>query len=132
MCKGCFMISALWVALGGALGSVCRYGVSVVLSKFLGVQSWVGTLGVNILGCFLIAFFMVIGRGKYPQLLLFSPLLMVGFCGGFTTFSSFILDIYKLYIEGAIVVALLYLMLSLVLSGAALLFGLYVGQRVLG
>lgn len=131
MCMGWSMISVLWVALGGALGSVARYGISLMMGQWAAGHSWIGTLLVNILGCFLIALLMVVAQERYSESPFFTPLLMVGFCGGFTTFSTFTLDIYKLYTSGAVALAALYLFLSLALSALALLAGLCVGGRMI-
>lgn len=73
----------LFVGLGGALGSMLRYAFTL-LAQWLSVSSHWATLTVNILGSFLIGCFTV-NCGRVPLLLL----LTVGFCGGFTTFSTF-------------------------------------------
>lgn len=80
------MMQVALVALGGAAGSVLRYGVQ----KTLNASFPYGTLAVNILGCFLIGIlWATIGRDADEQKRL---LLMTGLCGGFTTFSSFTLE----------------------------------------
>ena len=82
--------NALLVGIGGFVGSVCRYWVSG-WGQSAGDQSWgpVGTLAVNVIGCFLIGLLM--GMADFRQLL--KPdarlLLVVGLLGGFTTFSAF-------------------------------------------
>lgn len=83
-------LNALLVGIGGFIGSVGRYWVSGWVQTLVS-QSWrpVGTLAVNVLGCFLIG--LLIGFADFRQLL--KPearlLLVVGVLGGFTTFSAF-------------------------------------------
>lgn len=124
------LVSIFYVALGGGLGSACRYMLSLCFHQCLPTMLWGGTLVVNVVGSFLIALFLMLGRAYYPDTLFFSPFLMVGFCGGFTTFSSFTLDAYKLYESGDVSLALLYVVLSLILSSLSLLAGLYVGGKI--
>ncbi|MDN4753274.1 CrcB family protein [Porphyromonadaceae bacterium W3.11] len=124
------LVSVFFVALGGGLGSASRFLLSLFTQQCLPTMSWIGTLSVNILGSFLIALFLVLGRAYYPTSSFFSPFFMVGLCGGFTTFSSFTLDAYKLYESGDTRMAVLYVLLSLILSCLALLGGLYVGGKI--
>jgi CrcB protein len=92
----------LWIALGGALGSVARFGLSsLVAARFGDLFPW-GTLIVNVSGCFVIGFFAVLtgpdGRVMVaPDLRQF---VMVGVCGGYTTFSSFSLQTLTLIRSG--------------------------------
>ncbi len=92
----------LWVALGSALGGVARFWMSGLVAERIGeVFPW-GTLTVNVLGSFIIGLFgtLTAADGR-----LFVPpevrvLVMVGFCGGFTTFSSFSLQTLALARDG--------------------------------
>lgn len=92
----------LWIAVGGALGSVARFALSgVIANQFGGTFPW-GTLVVNVLGCFVIGFFacLTLPDGR----LLVSPtgrhFFMTGVLGGFTTFSSFSLQTLQLAQNG--------------------------------
>jgi CrcB protein len=93
-----FMLEYVWVAIGGALGSVSRFWLSgVVASKFGETFPW-GTLVINITGSFLIGFLAAMGAPEArwiitPRTKLF---MMIGFCGGYTTFSSFSLQTLNL------------------------------------
>ena len=89
------MPESLIIFLGGGLGSVCRYLMSKIITENLETTFPWGTLTVNILGSFLIGIFLGLiakhelhGAWKY--------LLVTGFCGGFTTFSTFAHDNYSL------------------------------------
>ena len=109
------------VALGGALGSVLRYLT----------LSWVGapvaTLAVNVLGSFAMGIFCVALTTR-TQL---SPLLMAGILGGFTTFSAFSLDAWKLWQAGQTGGALAYIAASVGLSLFAVALGATLTERVL-
>ncbi len=87
------MIETLWIALGGALGTVARYWIGIwmlPLSRTLPV----GTIGINIVGSFVIGFIgtLTLASGRHPLPETARLFVMVGFCGGFTTFSSFSLQ----------------------------------------
>jgi CrcB protein len=92
----------LWVALGSAVGGVARYGVSGLAARTFGSFFPWGTLIVNVAGSTLIGFIAASAAPDARWLL--SPdaraLLMIGFCGGFTTFSSFSLETLNLVRDG--------------------------------
>ncbi len=87
-------MTALLIALGGALGSLARYGLSEALARTLGPAFPWGTLLVNVTGCLLIG--AVAGGSWNDARLIESPavrqFVMVGICGGYTTFSAFSLQ----------------------------------------
>jgi len=88
------MASYLWVALGSALGGMARFWGSAWAAERLGDDFPWGTIGINILGSFIIGFFATL-TGPDGRLLVapgVRQLVMIGFCGGFTTFSSFSLQ----------------------------------------
>ncbi len=112
------MMNFLMVALGGALGSVLRYSAGIVVASIWPLHLYIATVLVNILGCFLIGcvFSWFLLR---PDVSGITPLLlMTGFLGGFTTFSTFSLDTLRLFNDGQPVQALLYM-------GVTLLGGLF-------
>lgn|SRR5690606_61393 len=79
----------LLIGLGGFLGSVSRYLVSIGFSKILPLNFPSGTFVVNVLGCFLIGLFMGISENQNWMNDQWRIFLTIGFCGGFTTFSTF-------------------------------------------
>ena len=96
------MQSFIWIAIGGALGSVARYWSSGVVARLIGETFPWGTLVINIVGSLIIGFFATItgpdGRllvGTVPR-----QFVMIGICGGFTTFSSFSLQTLNLMQDG--------------------------------
>ncbi len=92
----------LWVAIGGALGSMARYGVSGLVSAMAGGVFPYGTLVVNVTGAILIGFLATLSG---PESRFFIPaygrlFLMPGVCGGYTTFSTFSLETAHLMRDG--------------------------------
>ena len=119
------MVTYLWIALGGALGSVARYGASSLIAGWFGETFPWGTLAVNVTGSLLIGFFAAL-TGPDGRILV-SPdartFVMVGICGGYTTFSSFSLQTLNLVRDGEF----LYAGLNVVLSTAACLLAVWLG-----
>jgi CrcB protein len=90
------------VALGGALGTVARYALSGLIANAFGETFPWGTLLVNITGCFAIGFFWTL-TAPDGRLFVGAPtrqFVMTGFCGGYTTFSSFSLQTLNLMRDG--------------------------------
>ena len=110
------------IALGGAAGSVARYGVGSFLDRGEGAFP-VGTLIVNIAGCLLLGFLVRYFTGSMMSTELRAGL-TIGFCGGFTTFSTFSLETVRLAESGNWQRAALYILASVVLSLAALAAGM--------
>ncbi len=120
------MNMVLSIAAGGALGSVLRHFAGVGALALLGSSFPYGTLFVNVLGSFvmgvIVALFAHLGNPSQEM----RAFLTVGVLGGFTTFSSFSLDVATLYERGHVGAAGLYIALSLVLSLAAIFAGLFI------
>ena len=114
------------VAIGGALGAVSRYGTVQVVAKSFGSSFPYGTLLVNVGGSLLMGFLFVALSGSR-----LSPLFLTGFLGGFTTFSAFSLDAVRLWEEGQITAAAVYIGTSIALSILGLVVGLLIARSVL-
>lgn len=117
----------LWVFLGGGLGSLARYGLARLIPPAEladGDFPW-ATLLANLLACIVLG----IGLGLASKELLSRPLqvfLLTGFCGGFSTFSTFAAELLLLGEEGHTWILLLYLLASLVLGVLALWLALMI------
>ncbi len=121
----------LQVALGGAIGAAARYATGVGVARLFGVTGFpLGVLAVNVAGSFLMGVLLVwLGRKGLSHL---NPFLMTGLLGGFTTFSAFSLEAYVLWERGAVGQAALYVGLSVGLSIAALVAGIWLMRGVMG
>jgi CrcB protein len=123
------MLMILAVALGSAVGGVSRYLLGGLIQRWAGGEFPLHTLLINITGSFLLGFLYKFGADTSA----FSPewrgLLMIGFCGGYTTFSAFSLETVALIESGAVGRAFLYILLSVALSVAAAAAGMAVGKR---
>ena len=112
------------LALGGALGTLARYGVALAALPLSQTLPW-GTIAINIAGSFLIGMFgtLTLAHGRYPVSENIRLFVMVGFCGGFTTFSSFSLQTLDLLRGGAVTRAMLNVALSVLLCVCAVAAG---------
>ena len=119
------MINYLFIGFGGGLGALCRYGMSVLLTPRTSSRIPLATLFVNMSGSFLLGFIL----GMYNDGQLSEGLFMflgVGFCGAFTTFSTFGNETVQLLIQKKIKLALSYVSVSVVLSFIFAWLGLYI------
>ena len=114
----------LWVGLGGAIGSIFRYTLSLLPIK----SSFpVLTLITNLLGAFIIGVVVGLFEKQYlsSQIHLF---LKTGLCGGFTTFSTFSLETLTLLENDMIFIAIIYALISVV----GCIVGVYLGKMIVG
>ncbi len=119
------LIKYLWVTVGGALGTAARYWLSGLVANYFGETFPWGTLIINIVGSFVIGFFATI-TGPDGRLLVASEtrqFVMVGLCGGFTTFSSFSLQTLNLARDGEMAAALANIGFSVILCLLAVWIG---------
>ena len=118
------------VAIGGMLGSLARYLASLAIPVFAGFP--LATLFVNITGSFVIGFYSTLSG---PDGRLFAStrqrqLVMTGFCGGYTTFSSFSLETFRLLHDGMTAIALLNIAVSVVTWLVAVWLGHLAASRL--
>ncbi len=123
------MSSVSMVALGGAIGAVCRYLAGLGIIRLFGHHDFpVAVMTVNVIGSFLMGVFVVAAAMR--GLTHLSPLVMTGLLGGFTTFSAFSLETANLIERGAFGQAALYVCLSVGLSVGGLFLGLMAARGV--
>jgi CrcB protein len=126
-CHKGMMQTALLIFVGGGLGSVLRWLTGLLALRLFGSGFPLGTLAVNLIGCFLM--------GLLARILIMGPqpidparaLLMTGLLGGYTTFSAFALDAAQLWMRDTGGLALGYILLTVLGSLGAVALGLWLG-----
>lgn len=125
-------MTLLWqVALGSAVGGAARVAISTLLQQRAGTAFPIGTLVVNITGSLVVGFVLRYALGTPAISAETRALLATGFCGGYTTFSTFSYETIKLLEDGDYRRAALYAVLSVGLSLAATLAGMVVAGELL-
>jgi len=115
----------LLVFIGGGIGSICRHLISVSFESFAKASFPFATFTANLIGCLIIG--LLVGNvnlNKNTNLLL-----VTGFCGGFTTFSTFSKESLFLLAEGYHGIALLYILSSLVIGTSLLWLGYFITNK---
>ena len=123
------MGSIIAVAIGGALGSVARYGLSILAEQSLGRDFPYGIFIANILGSVAIGICFVLLVEKSGVSELWRSLLMVGFLGGFTTFSTFSLNSLAMLETGRYLESAIYILGSIILSVGGCLLGMFLTRQ---
>ena len=126
-------VTVIAIALGGALGTVARYLLALALAPISGALPW-GTVIINVAGSFVIGLFgtLTLAHGRYPVPEVARLSVMVGFCGGFTTFSSFSLQTLDLLRAGALGRAAINVAASVALCLASVALGHLAGAALNG
>jgi CrcB protein len=117
----------LLAAIGGALGALARWGLAEALPS-PGGWPW-ATLLVNITGCFLLGLLLAVLGRRSPQPAWVPPFVGVGILGGYTTYSTFAVEVVVLVDDGAAALAAGYLLLSVAGGIAAVAAGALAGRR---
>jgi fluoride exporter len=113
----------LWIALGGALGSLARYTLGAWIYSRLGTRFPYGTFVINITGCFVIGVVLSILDAHTELPSAWRLAIPIGFVGAYTTFSTFEFETYRL-VETNPAIALLYVGSSVILGYAAVYLGI--------
>lgn len=120
----------IMVGIGGGVGSIFRFLVSTITSKYVHGTFPLATFIVNLSGCFLIG--LLVGLlGQHSQANMHLKLLLVtGFCGGFTTFSAFANENLQLIQQSQSILALVYTIASVVLGILFVWLGMWITKGV--
>jgi CrcB protein len=121
----------LMIALGGALGSLARYGVALWVQQRVGGAFPSGTFLVNVSGCLIMGVVMTLlteGGAYDPNWRFLVP---IGFIGAYTTFSTFELETFRAVEEGGLLIALSNIVFSVIVGFLALWVGVLVTRRLL-
>ncbi len=119
----------LQIAIGGALGAMARFGTQSLALRLFGPTFPIGTLAANVLGSFLMG--LAVAWLVDREFARFLPFATVGFLGAYTTFSTYALDALRLWEKGEAMLALGYVIGSVVLCIAACLAGLGLGRSLM-
>lgn len=124
------MKAILLVGLGGGIGSILRYATTLFFGKWNLFTPYSATLFANLIGCLIIGIFFsaIENKGIIDNNL--KLLLITGFCGGYTTFSTFSLENLQLIQNGNLALALLYIFSSVTIGIIAVWAGLSIGKLI--
>jgi fluoride exporter len=120
----------LWVALGAVVGACLRFGLSRLVAKYLSADFPYGTLIINVTGSLVLGFFMIWTTERVLADLRWRWLIAIGFCGGYTTFSSFAFESMALFEEGRYLLFAANILLSNLLCLGSTLLGMAAARRV--
>ncbi|SMC69456.1 CrcB protein [Desulfocicer vacuolatum DSM 3385] len=118
------------IALGGALGTLARYGLSGAVQKWLGSDFPWGTAAVNILGSFLFGLLWAFAMGRGNLNTDLRSMLFVGFLGAFTTFSTFISETGQLMAASQILMGMGNVMFQLLVGAGMFFVGMALGRAI--
>ncbi|MGA3349885.1 MAG: fluoride efflux transporter CrcB [Candidatus Sulfotelmatobacter sp.] len=120
----------LMVAIGGALGSVLRFWLGSYIGGRLGSRFPYGTFAVNMTGSFLIGMVLTVLAEKTQWSMNWRYLIAIGFIGGYTTFSAFEYETFRLFQDGEMRSAMLNVTLSVVIGFVGVWMGAMAGRAI--
>ncbi len=112
----------VYIFIGGGLGSIARFGLINLIQRYNPYHLPWGTILTNLLACFLMAFFIIFLAKKTEPIPWMSSFLLIGFCGAFSTFSTFSFESVKLVQDGHVLFALANMLISVALGFAVVYF----------
>ena len=123
-------MNALLIFIGGGLGSLARYGAGKLFESVSAYGFPVGTMAANILSSLILGFFLGMipqSAGRFESLRIF---IAIGFCGGFSTFSTFSAETFELIRNGMFGYAALNILLSVTVCIICIMSGMWAGRSI--
>lgn len=124
------MLNLIAIFLGGGIGAVSRFLISLNLTKIYNVNLPIATFLVNIIGSFAIGFLYILFMGKTDLTPALKFALTVGFCGGLTTFSTFSLELFEMISHQQFMQAAIYALLSVLVCLVMTGIGVYCAKLI--
>jgi CrcB protein len=120
----------LWISIGAIVGANLRYFVGQSVAKLLSSSLPYGTLIINITGSFILGFFLVWTGERVLADPRWRMLIAIGFCGGYTTFSSFAYETFALFEQGRFAASALNVMVTNILCLLAVMAGAAIARGI--
>ena len=124
------MLNLIAIFLGGGIGAVSRFLISLNLTKIYNINLPIATFLVNIIGSFAIGFLYILFMGKTDLTPALKFALTVGFCGGLTTFSTFSLELFEMISHQQFMQAAIYALLSVLVCLVMTGIGVYCAKLI--
>jgi len=124
-------MNIIWVGIGGFIGAIARYGISTLVYRVMGRSSLpIDTLAVNILGSFILGFFMFYGDAKWAASTVWRNFIAVGIMGALTTFSTFSYETFGMLNDNLYGEAIINILLNVLLTIAAVWLGMTLAKAL--
>ncbi len=125
-----YFLIFIMIGIGGGSGAILRHASTLIINKYWHYSFPLATFSINILGSFLIGLFAAYLLPKFGEDTLLKYLLITGFCGGYTTFSTFSIENYQLLQEGKFFTLFLYISSSIIVGILFVFCGLLTGRSI--
>ena len=126
------LTNIIMVAIGGAAGALCRYGLCGLVNMIIKPELKLGTIAVNLLGCFLMGLLLSVFHSRISISDNIKLMVLTGFLGAFTTFSTYTLESVSYMLDGKILLAAANIVISTVISLPLLFLGMKLGSSTIG